>query len=240
MSDASLNKLWDDASFFTPKTVKDFLAKAKGEPVTLEIDSPGGSFFAGVAIYNLLRQKAGMANTQVTTRVLGLAGSAASIIALAGQKREIEEGAMFFVHQPQVAVYGNASELRSTANDLDAMNESIVEIYNDASNGSLGEEEIRELLSNETYITAKEAEAIGFASLVKKPKMNKEPERRSVSNILNLRGRKLDHPAQRKSQQQKFNEFQNKRRIEFLQQEMEILAIRNSLEKVKAEAMARR
>ena len=100
---------WLSEDYFTPRRVKEFLNKNKSD-VHVEINSPGGSYFAGVAIYNLLNQHA--KQHEVKTSVVGIAASAASVIALAGEKREIHEGAMFFIHNPIMAAFGNSVELR--------------------------------------------------------------------------------------------------------------------------------
>src|SRR4051812_38295847 len=95
---------WGDG--FTPTDVAMALAEHGPGDVTVRINSPGGNAVDGVAIYSLLRAHSG----EVTTVVDGVAASAASLIFMAGAKREIRGGAMVMIHDVMTRTFGNAAE----------------------------------------------------------------------------------------------------------------------------------
>lgn len=97
--------------------------------VTVYINSPGGSMFEGISIMNRLNQhKAG-----VTIKVLGLAGSAASVIAMAGDRREIGKTAFLFLHNCWSVPAGNRHELRKVADTLEEFDYAMRDLYAEAS-----------------------------------------------------------------------------------------------------------
>lgn len=137
------------------------LQQANGEDVTLRINSGGGSIWEGVAIYNLLKAYAG----KVTAVVDGIAGSMASVIAEGASEVVMGEGSLFFIHCPLVTNGGgNAEQLRKLAEDLDKHEAGIVDIY--AARTGKSADEIRALMQAETFMTAQEAVANGFADRV--------------------------------------------------------------------------
>ena len=107
--------------------------------VGVRINSVGGSAFGGIAVYNALMQHPG----RVTCTVEGLAASAASVIAMAGETRMCP-GAMLMVHSPWTMAQGNAEALRQTADVLDKLRDALAEIYS-AKTGK-GLEELRGML----------------------------------------------------------------------------------------------
>ena len=142
-------------------TAKQFIADLKtlaGKAVTLSINSPGGSVFDALAIYNALRGH----GTEITTKVMGIAASAASLIFLAGDKRLMPENTFVMVHNPLTFAYGNAEELRDMAEVLDKIAASLVGTYVARSNKS--EDEIKELLASDTYLNAADCLDAGFAT----------------------------------------------------------------------------
>lgn len=97
--------------------------------VTVYINSPGGSMFEGISIMNRLNQhKAG-----VTIKVLGLAGSAASVIAMAGDRREIGKTAFLFLHNCWSLQAGNRHEFRQLADTLEEFDYAMRDLYAEAS-----------------------------------------------------------------------------------------------------------
>lgn len=140
---------WDDTDQY-PDKIRNMLANAKGKRINLHINSGGGSVFAGIAIYNMLKHHDG----EVITYVDGIAASIASVIAFAGSKIVMGTGSMMMVHKPLVNyVSGNANDLRKIADELDQIQNAIMEIYNERSTGSV---DISTLVNNETYLTASE------------------------------------------------------------------------------------
>lgn len=141
----------------SPKLFRDELAKHKGA-VTVRINSPGGDVFAGLAIYNALNEHEG----EVTVKVDGLAASAASFIAMAGDKIIMLPGSLMMVHNSSTISFGNAEDMQQTIEQLKAADESMVSIY--AARTGQTEERIRELLAAETWMNADEAVELGFAT----------------------------------------------------------------------------
>lgn len=145
---------WGDV--ITPKEFRQQLKQVKGD-LTVIINSPGGDVFAGVSIYNALREFDG----DVTIRVDGLAASIASIIAMAGDKVVMNPGSMMMIHKPWTFAMGNTDELEKIQEILAGIEESLIPIY--ATRTGKSEAEITELLNAETWMTADEAVEMGFA-----------------------------------------------------------------------------
>lgn len=141
-------------------TAKQFIGDLKAIDATsikLAINSPGGSVFDALAMYNALRQHP--ASVEVT--VLGIAASAASLLAMAGDKIIMPENAFMMIHNPINFAYGDSAELRSMADVLDKIGASLVATY--ALRTGLPEADIQELLDAETWLNAEEAVGLGFA-----------------------------------------------------------------------------
>lgn len=144
-------------------SAKDFinqLNSINGGEVSVEINSPGGDVFAGLAIHNSLRA----CGKTVNVKVMGLAASAASLIAMAGDSIEMPENTFMMVHNPWGFAMGNADEMRSTADVLDKIGASLVSTY--AKRTGKSDDEITALLNAETWMTAQEALDAGFATKV--------------------------------------------------------------------------
>jgi len=144
----------------TAKKLISQLAAAKGKKVNVRLNSPGGSVFDGVAIYNaLVRHDGG-----VETFIDGLAASIASVIALAGSKVTIAENAMVMIHNPWTFAYGEASELRKVADTLDQVRETLLNTYETRTKKE--RKELGETMDAETWFTAQEAKAFGLVDEV--------------------------------------------------------------------------
>lgn len=139
---------------------KDLKALGDVDVLNVFINSPGGSVFDGLVIYNALRQH----KATVNVTVMGVAASAASFIAMAGDKITMPENAFMMVHNPMGFVFGNADEMRDTAEVLDKIGTSLVGIYTARTGKS--EAEVKALLDAESWLTAKEAKDLGFADEV--------------------------------------------------------------------------
>lgn len=135
--------------------------KAAGDKVKtirLRLNSPGGSVFEGTAIYNVLKQHP----ARVLVNIDGMAASMASVVAMAGDEIEMGEGAYLMVHDPIGSVWkGDSTELREMADLLDKMKDQLVGIYSRRTGRT--EEDIRQLMAEETWMTATEAVAEKFA-----------------------------------------------------------------------------
>lgn len=131
--------------------------------IVLLVNSPGGSVFDGLAIYNALKNVRNK-GVHIKGRVMGIAASAASFVIMAANEIEMPENAMMMVHYASGLAWGNAEEMRDTADILDKIDASIVGIYTARTGKS--EEDVRALLAAETYMSAAEAKAKGFADTV--------------------------------------------------------------------------
>ena len=108
-----------------PEAIKNFLAEAGGKDLNIYINSGGGSVFAGIAIYNMLKRYTG----KKTVYVDALAGSIASVIAFADSDMPtIPSNAYLMIHKPWAVCDGNATELRKMADTLDAVELSLIHI----------------------------------------------------------------------------------------------------------------
>ena len=144
-------------------SAKDFLNDLRsvaGNEVDVEINSPGGDVFAGLAIYNGLRAS----GKKINVKVLGLAASAASLVAMAGDTIEMPENAFMMIHNPWGFAMGGADEMRNTADVLDKIGTGLVSTY--AKRTGKTDQEIAALLDAETWMTAQEAVDAGFATSV--------------------------------------------------------------------------
>ncbi|WP_302500015.1 head maturation protease, ClpP-related [Limosilactobacillus reuteri] len=130
--------------------------------INLHINSPGGSVFEGIAIYNMLKQNKAHVNVYVD----GLAASIASVIAMSGDAIFMPSNSMLMIHNPWTMAVGNASELRKQADDLDKITESSIQTYLNQAGDKLDEETLRQLMDDETWLTAKEAVNYGLATEV--------------------------------------------------------------------------
>lgn len=130
--------------------------------INLHINSPGGSVFEGIAIYNMLKQNKAHVNIYVD----GLAASIASVIAMSGDAIFMPSNSMLMIHNPWTMAVGNASELRKQADDLDKITESSIQTYLNQAGDKLDEETLRQLMDDETWLTAKEAVDYGLATEV--------------------------------------------------------------------------
>jgi len=134
------------------------LGKATGaEQIVINLNSPGGNVTDALAIYTALTRHP----ARVLVNIDGLAGSSASVIAMAGDEIRIAANAMVMIHDPTHELHGTSTELRKTADVLDKLRDAIVRTY--ANRVKLGEDEIRAMMEEETWLDAEEAVRHGFA-----------------------------------------------------------------------------
>lgn len=153
----------------TDDLVIEALSSIGDKKAVVRINSPGGVADQGISIYNALRRH----KPGVTTVVDSLAASAASVIAMAGERRITAKGGRWMIHQALTFALGNSSELRRTASVLDAYDRSLVEIYEDAT--GLAADDIFAAMQGETWYTAKEAIIAGLANEVSEEESDAEP-----------------------------------------------------------------
>ena len=143
---------WDDLDQY-PEAIRDFLTEHEGKDLNIYVNSGGGSVFAGLAIYNMLLRHKG----KKTVYVDGIAASIASVIALAGDEIIIPSNAFMMIHKPTLSCSGNADDLRKTAEDLDAVETGIINIYKAHLAEGANIETVKELVAAETWLNGEEA-----------------------------------------------------------------------------------
>ena len=124
--------------------------------INLRINSPGGSVFDGVAIYNALKKH----DAKVITHIESLAASIASIIALAGDEIQMADNAFYMIHNPYTWAGGDAETMRKTAAMLDKITDSLIKTYTDKTGKAIAE--IKQYMDDETWFNAEEAKEAGF------------------------------------------------------------------------------
>jgi len=175
--------MWGDS--VTASSIKSDLSGMQGD-ITVRINSPGGSVFDGFAIYNLLRAHDGA----VTVYVDGLAASAASVIAMAGDEVVMGDAAMMMIHDPWTMAIGSSEEFLKTAETLEKIKDSIVIAYLSRAKG-LDSDEVSNMMREETWMTSREALDMGFATRIhdhdaqianlQRPWINKAPDPEKIS-----------------------------------------------------------
>ncbi len=149
---------WWTGDGMTAKIVNSVLRKNKGQPITVNINSPGGDFFEGVAIYNLLKEHDG----EITVRVIGMAASAASVIAMAGDEIKVAESGFIMIHNAWHVCVGNKHDMQERADTLGKFDESMHSVYSKKT--GLDIETITQMMDDETWIGGSEAVEKGFAT----------------------------------------------------------------------------
>lgn len=145
--------------------------------VQVDIASNGGDVFAASEIYTLLKKYAGT----ITVNIQGLAASAASVIAMAGDQVNISPTAQIMIHKAWGNVSGNSDDLEHQADVLSGIDESIASAY-EAKTG-MKQADLLNLMSNETWLTAQEAVDKGFADDIMFVNKNKPQVVNSISHI---------------------------------------------------------
>lgn len=168
----------DEKWFDTDITPSDLLDIEKeineASALNIYIDSPGGGVFAGMTIFNILKRS----KTFKRTIVDGKANSIASVIALVGDEKIINENSVFTIHNPFMVAYGDSGQLRKDAEVLDKIKENIIGVYKSIVDKS--EKEFSVLMDKETMFTGVEAFEFGFFD--KLIKNNKEEIKKEIKN----------------------------------------------------------
>lgn len=147
---------WFGIEATSPSMVDKAIEKANGEDLEVEINSGGGSVFAGSEIYTALKSYKG----NVMVKIVGLAASAASVIAMAGKKVMMSPTAQMMIHNVSSCAEGDYREMEHTAEILKNANDTIANAYR-LKTGKTQEELLR-LMDNETWMTAQKAKELGF------------------------------------------------------------------------------
>lgn len=173
-----------------PSSIEQALANGSPtEDVELNVASNGGDVFAASEIYTMLKNYQG----NVTVNVQGIAASAASVITMAGDTVNISPTAQIMIHKAWENVQGNADDLAHESTVMDNIDQSIVAAY-EAKTG-MKQSDLLQLMSNETWLTAKQAVDKGFADSImfvdeKQPQVVNSvshiPSKKAINKFLNL------------------------------------------------------
>lgn len=136
------------------------LAAIKAPRMSLRINSPGGDVFDGIAIFNAVQRH----KAEVTVYVDGIAASAASFIAMAGDRVLMSPHSQMMIHEASGLVMGPAEDMRKMADVLDKSSENIAAIYAGKAGGTV--EEWRQRMKDETWLSDREAVALGLADAI--------------------------------------------------------------------------
>ena len=163
---------WGDE--VTPALFRDELSKVSGN-LTVWLNSPGGDVFAASQIYSMLKSHKG----KVTVKIDGIAASAASVVAMAGDETLIAPTALMMIHDPSTSAIGNKADMEKAIELLEEVKESIINAYETKSH--LSRNKIAKLMSDETWLNAKKAHEMGFVDGIlfaekKMPVVPKEEE----------------------------------------------------------------
>ena len=159
----------------TPALFRDELAKVSGN-LTVWLNSPGGDCLAASQIYTMLRNHKG----KVTVKIDGIAASAASVVAMAGDETLISQTGYLMVHNPATIAMGNRADMEKAIDLLDEIKEGIINAYEEKSH--LSRAKIAHMMDEETWLNAKKAlnfgfvDGILFAKNVPQKKPESEPE----------------------------------------------------------------
>lgn len=142
----------------TLDSVKTQLEGIKAKKINVLISSLGGDVNHALAIHDILK----MSNAEITTEIVGATASSGTIIAMAGKERKMSNNALFLSHNAWMLAVGNADQLRKQADDLDAFNDRIINIYQKVTGKS--REQVKALMDEEKWIDAENAKDFGFVT----------------------------------------------------------------------------
>lgn len=161
---------WDDSGI-TAKKVIAALDEIETDTVNVHINTYGGDVFEGISIFNVLRAS----EKNIVTIVDGIAASAGSLIFLAGDQKKMPDNTQLMIHNPWTYASGNANDLEKVVDMLRTTESAMTKTYMESFVGT--EEEIKELLDSEKFMTADEAKTFGFVDEI----ITKEPEDASAN-----------------------------------------------------------
>jgi ATP-dependent protease ClpP protease subunit len=147
-----------DGGGITTSRIAGALRSVAGKPITVEINSPGGNYFEGVAAYNLLRRH----NADVRVEVVGIAASAASVIAMAGDEIAIAANAEIMIHEARGLFFGTKSEVRDAWETLAHIDTAMCETYSARSGRPIDEFEAL-IAGQDVFLRGQEAIDAGLA-----------------------------------------------------------------------------
>jgi ATP-dependent Clp protease protease subunit len=169
MMDIVGQDFWTGGGITSKAVQRELSANPNAKTIKILLNSPGGDAFEGLAIQSLLKRH----GARVEVEIVGMAASAASIIAMAGDEISMHEGALMMIHEPWTFTVGNAAEMRTAADFLDKVNSSGLDVY--TTRTGRDRDDVAEMLAAETWMTASEAVDAKFATaVIKQPKASEK------------------------------------------------------------------
>lgn len=179
-ADESTVYLFDEISWWgisAEQFVKD-LNGISSSVINLHVNSPGGSVFDGVSIFNAIKNH----KSKVVAHIDGLAASIASVIVMAADEVKMSENAFLMIHDPWSLVVGTSEDMRKEADLLDKVGGIIAKTYMDKTGKT--EEEIKDYMAAETWFTAQDALDAGFIDMIESDK--KESKKAQSATVFDL------------------------------------------------------
>ena len=172
--------IYDEIGWFGV-AAEEFIKDLNGitaKTIHIRFNSPGGSVFDGTAVFNAIKQT----KAKTVSHIDGLAASISSVIALASDEVRMSENAFLMIHDPWSIVIGNADIMREEADLLDKVGGTIAKAYMDKTGKDA--KEIKKLMAAETWMTAEEAEEMGFIDAI--DKITDEEDEKAKATLFDL------------------------------------------------------
>ena len=163
----------------TPENVRDQIEKANGEPISVEISSPGGFVFDGLEIFNIIRDYPAKSESVL----MGVAASMASYIALATDTTKAHDNAIYMIHNAMSVVGGNHHDMRETADWLEQLSNHLAKTYAKKTGKTIAE--IKTMLDADTWLFGPEMVESGFVDEI----IETENEKDKSSAMINARAK---------------------------------------------------
>lgn len=168
-----------DGAGVTANRISAALRSIGARDLTVNVNSPGGDFFQGVAIYNLLREH----KAKVTVKVMGIAASAASVIAMAGDEILMGDGAFLMIHNAWAMAIGNRHDMIAASEKLAPFDAAMAAVY--AARSGMSAAETAAMMDKETWLGAAQAVDDGFASgILARDQVSRDPEAHAGTKYL--------------------------------------------------------
>lgn len=202
---------WDDTTVTANKFKEELDGIGDVKKINLYINSAGGSVFQGLSIGNMIKRH----SAKVTCHIDGFAASIASVIACSCDKVVMPKNSMLMVHNALCGVVGNAKDLRKIAEDLEKMSDSIRQTYVEKSKGKTTDEKFKELMDNETWLSADECFELGLCDKIEQSnKMIAKIDIDSIKNYKNVPKELVQKEVENKT---------NEDELELLKLELELM-----------------
>lgn len=163
------------------KQVREQLDAIQGGKIELHVSSVGGDVFESITINNMLKNHP----ATIEAHIDGIAASGMSLIVMAADKIIMPKNTMLMIHQAATVAYGNANEFEKIAADLKKIDTAVTQSYLNRFNA--GEDKLKELLQQETYLTAYECQKYGLCDEVSDEIEEKHDGKSDVANIIENR-----------------------------------------------------